>query len=110
MLFRSPKSKEPETLEVLASSPVRYKENMYEHAMTYYSHPSGAGVVATGTIAWINALDAAEWDDEETTAFVRTATTNILRAFAAGPCGTAHPSVGNADRYRRPVTPVEPTE
>lgn len=105
-----PKSKEPENLEVLASSPVRYKENMYEHAMTYYSHPSGAGVVATGTIAWINALDAAEWDDEETTAFVRTATTNILRAFAAGPCGTAHPSVGNADRYRRPVTPVEPTE
>lgn len=105
-----PKSKEPENLEVLASSPVRFQENMYEHAMTYYAHPSGAGVVATGTIAWINALDAEEWDEADTTEFVRVATSNILRAFAAGPCGTAHPSVGNADRYRRPVTPIETTE
>jgi len=105
-----PKGAEPENLEVLASSPVRYKDNMYEHAMTYYAHPSGAGVVATGTIAWINALDTEEWADEDTTEFVRIVTGNILRAFAAGPCGATHPSTGNADRYRRPVTPLGDSE
>jgi hypothetical protein len=102
-----PPSREPETLEVLASGPVTYRGAVYNHAMTYYSHASGAGVIATGTIAWINALDAEEWADEETTEFVRTSTANILRAFAAGPAGVAHPSTGNASRYRSSVKPVE---
>jgi len=102
-----PASREPETLEVLASGPVTYKGAVYNHAMTYYSHASGAGVIATGTIAWINALDAEEWADEETTEFVRTSTTNILRAFAAGPAGVARPSTGNASRYRSSVKPLE---
>jgi hypothetical protein len=102
-----PPSREPETLEVLASGPVSYRGAVYNHAMTYYSHASGAGVIATGTIAWINALDAEEWADEETTEFVRTSTANILRAFAAGPAGVAHPSTGNASRYRSSVKPVE---
>ena len=102
-----PASREPETLEVLASGPVTYRGAVYNHAMTYYSHASGAGVIATGTIAWINALDAEEWADEETTEFVRTSTANILRAFAAGPAGVAHPSTGNASRYRSSVKPLE---
>ena len=75
--------------------------------MTYYSHESGAGVIATGTIAWINALDAEAWGDEDTTGFVRTTTANILRAFAAVPAGDTHPSTGNADRYRSSVKPRE---
>ena len=102
-----PPSREPETLEVLASGPVTYKGSVYNHAMTYYSHASGAGVIATGTIAWINALDAEAWGDEDTTGFVRTATANILRAFAAGPAGVTHPSTANARRYRSSVKPVE---
>ena len=102
-----PAGREPAELEVLASGPVNYKDAVYNHAMTYYSHTSGAGVFATGTIAWINALDANEWPDAATTEFVRGATSNVLRAFAAGPAGTAHPSVGNADRYRSKVLPRE---
>jgi len=102
-----PPSREPETLEVLASGPVTYKGSVYNHAMTYYSHPSGAGVIATGTIAWINALDGEVWGDEDTTAFVRTATTNILQAFAKGPAGLDHPSTANASRYRSSVKPLE---
>jgi hypothetical protein len=102
-----PAGREPADLEVLASGPVNYKDAVYNHAMTYYSHPSGAGVFATGTIAWINALDANEWPDAATTEFVRGATSNVLRAFAAGPAGTTHPSVGNADRYRSKVQPRE---
>jgi hypothetical protein len=102
-----PPGREPENLEVLASGPVNYRGSVYNHAMTYYSHASGAGVVATGTIGWINALDAEAWDDPATTDFVRIATTNILRAFAAGPTGATHPSSGNANRYRSKVKPME---
>jgi len=102
-----PPSREPPNLEVLASGPVTYKDVVYNHAMSYYSHPSGAGVVATGTIAWINALDSEAWGKADTSDFVRTATTNILKAFAAGPAGLEHPSTGNASRYRSKVQPAE---
>lgn len=102
-----PRGVEPENLEVLASGPVKYKDSEYDHAMTYYSHESGAGVFATGTIAWINALDADYWGDEDTTEFVRGVTTRVLRVFAAGPAGETYPSEGNADRFRRPTRPVE---
>jgi hypothetical protein len=102
-----PSSSEPSNLEVLASSPVIYKDSLYNHAMTYYSADSGAGVFATGTIGWINALDIAEWGDEEVSTFVRGVTTNVLQAFASGPAGIAHPSVGNASRYRASVQPID---
>ena len=105
-----PPGVEPENLEVLASGPVKYKDSEYDHAMTYYSHDSGAGVFATGTIAWINALDVDEWGDDETTDFVRGVTSRLLRVFADGPAGTSHPSEGNADRFRRPSRPVESDE
>jgi hypothetical protein len=74
--------------------------------MTYYSADSGAGVFATGTIGWINALDIAKWSDEKVSTFVRGVTTNVLQAFAAGPTGLEHPSVGNAGRYRSSVRPL----
>ena len=101
-----PPNVEPENLEVLASSPVVFKNSKYNHAMTYYSAESGAGVFATGTIGWINALDATAWDDEKVSAVVRGITTNVLQAFATGPAGVAHPSVSNASRYRSSVQPV----
>ena len=101
-----PSSSEPSNLEVLASSPVIYKNSRYNHAMTYYSADSGAGVFATGTIGWINALDVAEWGDKKVSTFVRGVTTNVLEAFAAGPAGATYPSVGNASRYRSSVQPV----
>ncbi|CAB4734968.1 unannotated protein [freshwater metagenome] len=99
-------NQEPENLEVLASSPVTYKKVRYNHAMTYYSADSGAGVFATGTIGWINALDTTAWGDEKVSLVVRGITTNVLQAFATGPAGVAHPSVSNASRYRTSVQPV----
>jgi hypothetical protein len=101
-----PPNHEPENLEVLASSPVIYNNSRYNHAMTYYSADSGAGVFATGTIGWINALDIAEWGDEKVSTFVRGVTTNVLKAFAAGPTGLEHPSVGNASQYRSSVQTI----
>ncbi len=105
-----PATVEPENLEVLASGPVKYKDTEYDHAMTYYSADSGAGVFATGTIAWINALDAESWSDEDTTDFVRGVTSRILRVFAEGPAGERYPSDSNAERFRRPTRPVESEE
>ncbi len=101
-----PANVEPENLEVLASSPVVFKKSRYSHAMTYYSAESGAGVFATGTIGWINALDATAWGDEKVSKVVRGITTNVLQAFATGPAGVAHPSVSNASRYRSSVQPA----
>lgn len=97
----------PQNLEVLAAGPVRYLDTEYDHAMTYYSHESGAGVFASGTIAWINALDADYWRDETTTEFVRGVTTRLLTEFAAGPAGTKHPSTGNFRQYRRAARPID---
>ena len=101
-----PAGREPANLQVLATSPVTYKDVVYRHAMTYYAAESGAGVFATGTIAWIHALDAESWGDQTTTDIVRGATANVLRAFATGPAGVAHPSVATASRYRVGLAPV----
>ena len=102
-----PSEATPENLEVLAAGPVRLKESEYDHAMTYYSHESGAGVFATGTIAWINALDAEYWGDDDTTEFVRGVTARVLRVFAEGPAGSTYPSEGNARRFRRAARPID---
>ena len=83
-----------------------YKKVRYNHAMTYYSADSGAGVFATGTIGWIHALDATSWGNDKVSAVVRGITTNVLQAFSTGPAGVAHPSVSNASRYRSSVQPA----
>lgn len=98
-------NQEPDNLEVLASSPVKYKNARYNHAMTYYSADSGAGIFATGTIGWIHALDTTTWGNETVSEVVRGITMNVLQAFATGPAGIAHPSVSNASRYRTSVQP-----
>ncbi len=99
-------NQEPDNLEVLASSPVTYKKVRYNHAMTYYSAESGAGVFATGTIGWIHALDSTTWGNETVSTVVRGITANVLQAFASGPAGITHPSEGNASRYRSSVQPA----
>ncbi|MFM8268498.1 MAG: N,N-dimethylformamidase beta subunit family domain-containing protein [Ilumatobacteraceae bacterium] len=102
-----PASSEPDGLQVLASSPVSYRGVSYDHAMTYYSASSGAGVFATGTIGWIMALDEAMWDDPPVSSVVRDVTSNVLRTFAEGPSGREHPSSGTADAYRGSVGPAD---
>lgn len=102
-----PAGREPANLQVLATSPVKYKDVVYRHAMTYYAAESGAGVFASGTIAWIHALDAAEWGDQKAADIVRGATSNILKAFSAGPSGVPYPSADTASRYRVGIAPSD---
>jgi hypothetical protein len=95
----APDSITPANLEVLAASPLTCQGRRYQHAMSYYASASGAGVFATGTIAWICALDGS-CGSSGTSSLVRGVTENVLRAFAAAPSGVAHPSVANASQYR----------
>ena len=85
----------PDNLDVLAVSPIRCSDGRTTTAnMTYYSAPSGAGVFASGTIWWVCALDGVLCSWPENVPLVRGVTANVLRAFAAGPAGAAHPSTG----------------
>jgi hypothetical protein len=82
----------PKNIDVLARSPVKCNASTTgTHNMTYYSHSSGAGVFATGTIWWICAIDSV-CSVPANEKFVRQVTENMLRVFAAGPAGLTHPS------------------
>jgi hypothetical protein len=68
----------------------------------YYTAKSRAGVFATGTMRWVIAMGAGGSNhgvDAATVKFVQTVTDNVLRAFAAGPAGLAHPAVDNLRLY-----------
>lgn len=94
----------PAGLEVLAASPVTCRGQAYQHVMSYYSNAAGAGVFATGTINWICAIDGS-CAGLAMSPVVRGATWNVLREFADGPAGVAHPSTPNANKYRTLPTP-----
>jgi hypothetical protein len=86
----------PPNVQILAHSPLVCRGIDSYADMTYYSAPSGAGVLATGTIDWIPQLTppapGAPHNDD-----VVAITKNVLAAFGQGPAGTAHPSTANYD-------------
>lgn len=87
-------------MEVLANSKVTCRKvNSYAN-MAYYTTPSGAGVLNVGTNMWVRALDHAAGkgaDVQRSYQLTAAVTTNMLRAFAAGPAGKAHPARDNLD-------------
>jgi hypothetical protein len=92
----------PRGVELVLHSPLRCRFHSSFSDMTYYTAPSGAGVVDTGTSSWVCQIDqvcARGRNSPRTSAAVRRITTNLLRAFAAGPAGRAHPSRSNLDRF-----------
>lgn len=95
----------PRPIEILAHSPVVCDGRRSYADTAYYTAPSGAGVLAVGTMRWVEALDvhgpggtrAGHGMDARTGDLVRRATENVLRLFAAGPAGRTHPAVDNVD-------------
>lgn len=88
----------PKPLEVLAHSPVVCGGVPSYSDSAYYTVPSGAGVFASGTMRWVCAMRGPACGHGLTRAaraFVDRATQNLLRAFAAGPAGRAHPAHSN---------------
>jgi len=101
-----PKGSFPNDIEVMAHSPLPVQSvytnqgqwDSYTYSdLTYYTSPtSEAGVLDTGTVNWIYALDpcAAAGSDCFSPDLVRM-TLNILSVFGRGPVGLSHPSQPN---------------
>lgn len=93
----------PRPIEVIAHSPVVCDGRRSHSDTAYYTVPSGAGVFATGTMRWVEALEARgpgggkadHGIDSHAGDLVRQVTENVLRAFAAGPAGRTHPAQDN---------------
>ncbi|MFI5640929.1 N,N-dimethylformamidase beta subunit family domain-containing protein [Streptomyces goshikiensis] len=93
----------PRPIEILAHSPVVCEGRPSHQDTAYYTTESGAGVFATGTMRWVEALDA-KGDgkngrnhglDARSGALTTRVTENLLRVFAAGPAGRTHPARDN---------------
>jgi hypothetical protein len=95
----------PRPIEILAHSPVVCDGRRSFADSAYYTVPSGAGVFASGTMRWVESLDANgpgggradHGMDAKAGAMTRQVTENLLRAFAAGPAGRSHPASDNVE-------------
>lgn len=94
----------PRPLEILAHSPLMVHGRRDFADAGYYTTSAGAGVFATGTIAWINSMQGA--DGPAVARFTTKVTTSVLRTFAAGPAGLAYPARDNVQEvYPGGATP-----
>jgi hypothetical protein len=85
----------PRPIEVLAHSAVQCGDHDTTSDATYYTAKSGAAVFATGTMRWVCALRGPACGHGVTrkaAAVCTRVTENMLRAFAVGPAGRAHPA------------------
>lgn len=97
----------PGNIQVLAHSPVNCR-GLASHAdTTWYSAPSGAGVFDAATFGWSPRMIAAcPAGSTNPDCKLQIVTENLLRAFAAGPAGAAHPSTSNLQRFGIPTPSV----
>ena len=91
----------PANIQILAHSPVTCRGMSSYADTTWYSASSGAGVFAAATFGWSPLmLDACPTGTPSTPICkLQKVTENILRAFAKGPAGAAHPSVSNLSKF-----------
>ena len=94
----TPSAPTPRPIEIIAHSPLVCNGTASHADSAYYTSPSGAGVFASGTMRWVEGLLAGTPDggddngmDAHTGAFVNAVTTNLFKAFAAGPAGKTQP-------------------
>jgi hypothetical protein len=95
----------PRPMQVLAHSRLTCDGLSTFSDSAYYTVASGAGVFASGTMRWVCAMRGPSCGHGLTRAaerFVDRATQNLLRAFAAGPAGRAHPAQDNIARLKPP--------
>ncbi len=97
----------PRPLQVPALSPTRCGAGAHTWStMTYATFPSGAGVLAVGTMNWVRALrgvSATYRIGASGVRFARQVTTNLLHAMAAGMMGRNHPARDDLDRLGLPT-------
>lgn len=99
----------PDSIQILAHSPLTCRGKADYADLTYYTASSGAGVIDVGTLGWIPALACRRPVRDPTCVKpVVKITTNILRTFARAPAGINRPSTPNLDRFglvlRNPIS------
>jgi hypothetical protein len=84
----------PRPMDVLFHSPVSCRGAASFQDSVYYTVPSGAGGFDSGTSAWVCGLTptCSRGDTPFGQQVTIAVTTNLLQAFAAGPCGLRHPA------------------
>jgi hypothetical protein len=108
-------------MEVLFHSPLDCRAKPDTSDAVYFTSPSGAGIFSSGTMAWVCGLDPncqGPVNGGEVGRVISAITTRVLREFAKGPAGFAHPAhdnlaavgVDGAEPNPRPTFPPEPTE
>jgi N,N-dimethylformamidase beta subunit-like, C-terminal len=105
----------PRRIEILAHSPLTCGGHADHADLTYYTTRSRAGVIDTGTNAWIGALRCGYGRAPRGSPIARCspvvvkATIKLLTVFGRGPSGRLHPSRSNLARFgihlRRPIDP-----
>jgi hypothetical protein len=94
----------PRPLEVLAHHRYSCRGVPTSTEATYYTTPSGAGVLDVGTFRWTCALVARcpQPVSRRATRFVRRVTATVLRDFARGPAARRHPAHDNVADFDLP--------
>jgi N,N-dimethylformamidase beta subunit-like, C-terminal len=98
-------------IEVLSHSPLTCEGVSSYGDSAYYTHPGGAGVFNSGTMRWVEAIygDQPHGITGNTPTVVRQVTTNVLRAFAAGPAAHKYKANDNLAAIDEPSgSPISP--
>jgi hypothetical protein len=103
-------SSTPRPLQILSYTPYDCDGTPTSAESTYYTTPSGAGVIDFGTQRWVCALRPRcpvlpVIDDR----FARTVTATVLRAFAGGPVGFEEPAHDNVAHFHLSTTNQVPS-
>jgi hypothetical protein len=86
----------PRPLEIIAHTSFRCRHRPSTSDVTWYTTASGSGVFAAGSINWVCSIGPPGCGGHRAgSAVVRGVTANLLRAFAAGHAGHAHPAHDN---------------
>jgi N,N-dimethylformamidase beta subunit-like, C-terminal len=108
-----PTGPSPANAQILAHSPVVAHGVSSHSDVTWYTAPSGAGVLATGTNWWISKLSDAPLlpakllpgpFPSSVTSSVTQMTLNVLSAVGWGPAGQTYPAVSNWRTFYSPST------
>jgi Tol biopolymer transport system component len=104
--FLAPNLATPGPVQLFFRSPIVCKSSgaVSSGDAGYYTMPSGAGVIASGTLHWMmHVTNCITEPDSTDRCRNRQIIANILQRFAAGPAGLTHPSVDNAQRNPAPA-------
>ena len=97
----------PRPIQIPALSDVNSGGDKTWSTITYYTTDSGAGVFATGTMAWVRGLPRPAMPKgipPRSTAFAKQVTLNVLREMAKGPLGASHPATDDGKDMELPTT------